>query len=160
MNRTDKALSSTICHEWGHALVNFLLYGEKSGLESIEIIDTVYRVDGHTSFLAEDVSLENKIMILFGGIAAEHICGYTRVLMHRGTDAQKLKALLPQKRERDKYAEKVVSMLEPYKASLELLTHNTVEQLPERDNENCMYHRIIRDELRELLSEAIKLKMT
>lgn len=154
--KIDKMLESTICHEWGHALIIFLLYGMDS-LETIEIIDSPEKVDGHTTWsIFEDVSFENRIFIYFGGIAAERICGYSNVLLHKGTDERALSNMLPHKQQRIEYAEKVIKMLEPYKAAIEWLTKKTIEQLPGRDDKYCIYHRIFRDELKQLLIEAIK----
>ena len=44
----EKMVKPTICHEWGHVLAMYLLYGTLKNIDRIEFEDTPFRMDGHT----------------------------------------------------------------------------------------------------------------
>ena len=167
----DKTTESVICHEWGHALAAYLLWG-KECLDTIEFIENGFNVDGHTMLhytrydpdRAEEITIvdqtEKRYMVeLLAGVAAENICGYSKVFLHKGTDADKTCAFMPNKKEREKIKDEVLELLEPHKASLEWLVKTTLERYPtERDESGCIYYRIFRNELINWIEESLKIK--
>lgn len=52
--KTNKLLQCSICHEWGHCL-QYLLLGYIQFVSELEIIDSLYRVDGHLHVLGFNV---------------------------------------------------------------------------------------------------------
>ena len=157
--RKDKITQSIICHEWGHALTAYLLQSGMGSIETIELYDDIYCVQGHTTFLQTSFTERQELMILFGGIAAERVCGYSTVLMHSGTDADKIRAIVPDKQERQEIGDSVIVLLMPYRTSLEWLVKTTLEHYPtERDENNRIYYRVFRDELASWIADAIKFR--
>lgn len=152
----DRLTKSIICHEWGHALIAYLLLGGAKSIQSIEFVDTFVGIQGHTNLFREKPPTKRQeIMILFGGMAAEKICGFTKVLTHRGTDANRLSALVPNKQERKQAGEAVIELLMPYKNSLEWLVTTTLEYFPtERDQNGYIYYRISKEELSNWIATA------
>ncbi len=125
LTKIDKA---TICHEFGHVLIATLLYGVEI-IEGMEVIGTIERIDGHTYMKGFQ-----DIRILFGGIVAENICNYTKTKMHRGTDADKIKSMMPDKQEQIKVWSEVYNLLEPHRNLLNALTEWGIEKVEWKDN--------------------------
>lgn len=159
--KMDKYTEAVICHEWGHALLGYFLFGSRS-VESIEFRDNFLNLYGHTNMIYNnEPTEENQVLLLYGGITAENICGYSRVLMHKGTDADKICLLIPDKRQRSETGDIARNMLAPYKDSLEWLTKTTIEHYPkERDENGCIYYRIFHDELVQWVEDAVNRKVT
>lgn len=158
----DKLIESTICHEWGHVLMYFLLTNGTEYLEGFEIVDSVSRVDGHTTsmptYIVNGTPIPKKceILTLFGGRAAEYICGYLKSkLPPKGTDAEKIKALVTRNRRAivKERKEQAIEMLMPYKNALEWLTEKTVLKFNQENEDG--YYRLFRDEMIAMLHEAL-----
>ncbi len=152
----DRITEITICHEWGHALMAFAIMGGDI-VDTIEIEDSFYRVNGHTALdyiKRMELTNEQNLLILYGGITAEKICEYTKSSYHRGTDWNKIRVLLPNRQDRLLYAEKALKILLPYKEALEKLTKDTIQLYPtERDNNDSIYFRLFRDEIKTMISK-------
>ena len=157
-------LRQVICHEFGHVLITTILYGVDM-IERMEVIGTIERIDGHTHMKRfPDLTQEETEMLkvgrgeeitglqeryndlmkkakdvrfLFGGIVAENICGYTKVKMHRGTDADKIKSMMPNKQQQIEIWSEVYNLLEPHKNLLNALTDWGIERV---DWENEGYY--------------------
>lgn len=157
MKTIDNLIEQSICHEWGHALMCYLQANDIRFVETIEIENTLEKVDGHTRYFDFDNKLsdEQKMFILIGGVTAETICGYSKVVIHRGTDAQELKKLLPPS-EIPILKEKAIDMMFPYKSALEWLTKTTIELYAQSDD--LTYFRIFKDDLSEMMKKAITIK--
>lgn len=153
LTKVDKA---TFCHEFGHVLTATLLYGVEI-MERMEVIGTTERIDGHVYLKCypdltqeefemlkvgrneEITGLQQRykdlmkkvedVRILFGGIVAENICGYTKVKMHRGTDAEKIKSIIPDKQQQMKIWREVYNLLEPHRNLLNALTDWGIEKV-------------------------------
>lgn len=152
--KTDRAI---FCHEFGHVLTTTLLFGYEI-IEGIEVISTLERIDGHTQMKltptltqeemekldagrgeemltgykerCEDLwKKRNDVRILFGGVVAEYICGYTKVKMHKGTDAEKIKNMIPDKLQQNQIWSEVCRLLEPCKCLLDALTDWGMEKV-------------------------------
>lgn len=154
----EKVIKSFLCHEWGHALMTFILLGDDS-VDTIIIEDTFERIDGHTviDFIKrQHLTNEQELLIYVSGVVAENICGYSKVKMHRGTDETFIKKFLPKKQERIALFDEAFKILSPYKETLEKLTDDSFSNYPKERIDGCIYYRIFRDEICALLKKHIK----
>lgn len=148
----NKVFAAVVCHEFGHILAFLLAGGRAADVDTIEFVNDLATVDGHTK-INPCISLtdDQKIFVLFGGIAAENICGYSAAFVHRGTDANKLNAIAT--KDRQKTAKNaVLDALRPYKETLERLTARAIADYT---RDGCPgYYRVFHDSVTEYLTAA------
>jgi hypothetical protein len=169
-----------ICHEWGHVLAMYLLYGTLKNIDKIEFKDTLYRMDGHTiySYIYSEIDEsgdipylyfldrtdEKDIMVLLAGVIAEKICGYNKGRFRSdATDKAKIEQITLNKRIVSDLCKKTEEMLTPLKDTLNELTERSIEQYPQtRDENKEIYYCIFRDDIirwvDELFPESLKPK--
>ena len=153
-----KYVEPTICHEWGHVLASYFLYGTLKNIVSIDFEDIPAGVFGHTKMLDFYVGLDNglpsiylidkekekDIMILLSGVIATKICGYNKGRFHSyDTDIVKIGELTKDKKLISKLRNKTEEMLLPLKDTLQALTRCALEDYPKsRDIDNEKYYQI------------------
>ena len=174
----EKMVKPTICHEWGHVLAMYLLYGTLRNIDRIEFEDTLYRMDGHTissyfySEIDEDGDIpylyfldetdEKEIMVLLAGVIAEKICGYNKGHFRSdATDKAKIEQITLNKSLISNLRKKTEEMLIPLKDTLNALTERTIEKYPQTRDENkgiyyCIFQANIIKWVNELFPEALK----
>lgn len=149
----DRYVSSTICHEWGHILVHYLLYGTVKNITEIQFIDTFARMDAHTvyqSYYAEmdserrlsvweiDSTKTKDAMIRMAGALACKICGFKgfTTLDYDSTDAKSIRLLIPNKNKVAQLRAQTEALLAPFKQELADLTLSTLDIYPTERDEN------------------------
>ena len=174
----EKMVKPTICHEWGHVLAMYLLYGTLKNIDRIEFEDTPFRMDGHTFlnyFYSEidengdvpyfyflDSTDEKEIMVLLAGVIAEKVCGYNKGRFRSdATDEAKIEQITSNKRLVSDLRKKTEEMLIPLKDTLNALTERTIEQYPRTRDEDkeiyfCIFQTDIIKWVNELFPEAMK----
>ena len=150
LTMTDKSI---FIHEFGHILTIALVYGVDM-IERVWIKGTLEGVDGHTviknsllnitpgelermkagevltiTSYGELKSDRSDVMVYFGGVVAEYICGYTKAKMHRGTDADKIKDIMPDKKQQAQVWGEVYSLLEPHKELIKSLANWLIDKV-------------------------------
>ena len=167
-----------ICHEWGHVLAMYLLYGTLKNIDRIEFEDTLYRMDGHTisSYSYPEIDEngdipylyfldgtdEKDIMVLLAGVIAEKICGYNKGRFRSdATDKAKIEQITSNKSLISNLRKKMEEMLIPLKDTLNALTERTIEKYPQTRDENwkiyyCIFQADIIKWVDELFPEALK----
>lgn len=151
--KIDRTLEAVICHEWGHVLAFVIFGGNVDDIDGVIIENSLLNCDGHTIInpLCK-MPTDRKILMLFGGIAAENICKYSRAFIHAGTDADKLNAIASKQAQREAKA-KVLEALTPYKRTLQKLTADTIDDIKRGDSQTT-YYRVFKDVLRDRLNTA------
>lgn len=174
----EKIVKPTICHEWGHVLAMYLLYGTLKNIDRIEFEDTPFAMNGHTisSYVFSETdengnipllyfvntTNEKEIMILLAGVIAENICGYNKGRFRSdATDKVKIEQITLNKRLISDLRKKTEEMLIPLKDTLNELTERAIEQYPQTRDENMeIYYCIFRDDIikwvNELFPESLK----
>lgn len=149
----DRYVSSTICHEWGHILVHYLLYGTVKNITEIQFIDTLARMDAHTvyqPYYAEmdserhlsaweiDSTKTKDAMIRMAGAIACKICGFHgfTTLEYDSTDAKTIRLLIPNKNKVAQLRAQTEALLAPFKQELADLTLSTLDLYPTERDEN------------------------
>lgn len=144
--KINTLLRSSICHEWGHCL-QYLLLGYIQFVSELEVIDSLYRVDGHlqttdinvvldkldsscVSYRSMHLSEEEKISIYVAGAVAEKICGYSEGVV-KGTDKNYIDDISKDKKYINKIYKGVETKLTAYKGVLEDLTEITIKEYTE-----------------------------
>ena len=144
--KINTLLRSSICHEWGHCL-QYLLLGYIQFVSELEVIDSLYRVDGHlqttninvvldkldsscVSFRTMHLSEEENISIYVAGAVAEKICGYSEGVV-KGTDKNYINDISKDKKYINKIYKGVETKLTAYKGVLEDLTEITIKEYTE-----------------------------
>lgn len=141
----DKIFKTVVCHEFGHVLAFLLSGGQVADVDTIEFQNTAANVDGHTKINPlYDMPTDQKIFMLFGGIAAENVCGYSTAFLHHGTDADKLNTITDKGRQKT-VKKAVLDALTPYKKTLDALTAATIADYT---RQGCPdYYRIFHDSI-------------
>lgn len=141
----DKIFKTVVCHEFGHVLAFLLSGGQVADVDTIEFQNTAANVDGHTKINPlYDMPTDQKIFMLFGGIAAENVCGYSTAFLHPGTDADKLNTITDKGRQKT-VKKAVLDALTPYKKTLDALTAATIADYT---RQGCPdYYRIFHDSI-------------
>lgn len=173
-----KMVKPTICHEWGHVLAMYLLYGTLKHIDKIEFEDTLFRMDGHTNsnyfysgidengdvpyLYFVDATDEKEIMVLLAGVIAEKVCGYNKGRFRSdATDKAKIEQITSNKSLISNLRKKMEEMLIPLKDTLNALTERTIEKYPQTRDENwkiyyCIFQADIIKWVDELFPEALK----
>lgn len=141
----DKIFKTVVCHEFGHVLAFLLSGGQVADVDTIEFENTAANVDGRTKINPlYDMPTDQNIFMLFGGIAAENVCGYSTAFLHPGTDADKLNAITDKGRQKT-VKKAVLDALTPYKKTLDALTAATIADYT---RQGCPdYYRIFHDSI-------------
>ena len=138
-------ITTSICHEYGHILAFLLTGGKVADVYDVEIIDDGATVGGHTTFNPLfDMTDRQRAFVLFGGIAAENVCGYSTAFLHRGTDAAKLNKIMPRQQQKAVKRE-VLTALQPWKTAINDLTRATVADYVKQGKPQ--YYRLFHDSI-------------
>ena len=153
----DRYVTSTICHEWGHVLVHYLLYGTVKNISEIQFIDSLARMDAHTVYQPYYVVQDEEngisvweiqatkvkdVMIRLAGALACKICGFTGFtrLEKDSTDATTIRRLIPNKTKAAALRAQTEELLLPLKEALIRLTASTLDYYPQERDENDYVH--------------------
>jgi hypothetical protein len=169
----EKLVKQTICHEWGHILASYLLYGTLRNIDRIEYEDTLFAVNGHTvsSYVFSetdengnipflyfvDTTNEKEIMILLAGVIAEKICGYNKGRFSaNATDKAKIERITLNKKLVCNLRKKTEDLLTPLKETLNALTERTLEKYPQtRDEDKEIHYWIFQETIIEWVNEFL-----
>lgn len=149
----DRYVTSTICHEWGHILVHYLLYGTVKNISEIQFIDSLARMDAHTvyqPYYAEQdeenglsvwevqTTKVKDVMVRMAGALSCKICGFTgfTTLDYDSTDATTIRRLIPNKTKVAALRVQTEELLLPLKEVLIRLTASTLDYYPQERDEN------------------------
>lgn len=159
----------TVCHEWGHILTTYLL-GKIENVSGLTFEITEEMFWGHTEFCPFEIkdgkitsfefSEDENVLVLFGGVVAENLLDYSKVFIHRGTDADKINAIIP-KNQQHAYKERTKALLSPYKDVIERLTARTLKDYEEQAGGKQLYNyrlpnSFIKDWIKEELNNHSK----
>lgn len=163
-----KYVGPTICHEWGHVLISYLLYGTLKNVTHIDFEDNIYGVFGHTnrldyyvmvdgeqpSMFYIDKDTDKEIMFLLAGVMATKVCGYNKGRFRSdATDKVKIEELTKNKKRISELRRKTEEMLSPLKGTLDALINRTLADYPKsRDNNQEKYYQIDNLEIIEWVS--------
>jgi hypothetical protein len=153
----DRYVTSTICHEWGHVLVHYLLYGTVKNISEIQFIDSLARMDAHTVYQPyyavqdEESGISvweiqttkvKDVMIRLAGALACKICGFTGFtrIDYDSTDAITIRRLIPNKTKVAALRAQTEELLLPLKEALIRLTASTLDYYPQERDENNHVH--------------------
>jgi hypothetical protein len=153
----DRYVTSTICHEWGHILVHYLLYGTVKNITELQFIDTLARVDAHTvyqPYFAEQdeengisaweiqTTKTKEVMVRMAGALACRICGFSGFtrLEFDSTDAAAIRQLIPNKTKVATLRAQTEELLLPFKEALIRLSASTLDYYPKERDENDEVH--------------------
>lgn len=171
--KINTLLRSSICHEWGHCL-QYLLLGYIQFVSELEVIDSLFRVDGHLKTIELNIvaekpdmscmslrymhlSEEENISIYVAGAVAEKICGYSEGVV-KGTDKNYINDISKDKKYINKIYKGVETTLTAYKGVLEDLTEITIKEYTEvytEDGKRKAYVNIPKDYIYSLLEETL-----
>lgn len=167
----DIYVKRTICHEWGHVLANYLLYGTLKNIDRIDFEDTLFGVYGHTmsSYMFSEVDEndnipflffieetdDKQIMIFLAGVVAEKICGYNKGrLRPDATDKTRIEEITSNKKLVSNLRKKTDELLSPLKNTLNALTERTLMNYPRtRDEDHNIFYRVFQHEIIEWINE-------
>ena len=100
------------------------MYGDDV-IKAITVTGNIYGANGHC-YVLKDTFLDPKI--LYGGIVAENLCGYTRAKRPYGTDGEKIRSMVKCKKEQSKLFDEVNNMLAPFKNAINELSEWAMEE--------------------------------
>lgn len=131
----------TICHEWGHALMIYLL-GFKDSLNEIVILSAD---EGYCSHEYYDCFGSESVFVSLAGVGAELVCGYKKYFGVNGrwckeSDIEKVYVITDDPNVIWEHKKWVKETLMPYKRVLEVLVDDTLLfYSAEHTGEGCLY---------------------
>lgn len=172
----EKKVKTALCHEWGHVIAEYLLYGTLKHIQRIYVEDVPLGVYGHTDSFRfytdyevpgnpksplccyqKNNSVEKEIMVLLAGKVAERVCGYSGGrFTFDSSDKMKIEELTSNRRLVTLLRAKTEELLLPTKSILEELTKKSLNEYPKERDENYEKHyTVCKDEINEWLEALL-----